>query len=935
MSPEISPYPGKPHERVGALLFVSVLLVAFVLRTSAYGQGGTLSGLISVAPQPFWSTISLFQVKPRLSQAMVSPTFFAQGQPDYGALSGADFSALAGLAGSPSSYFSPSLIVDEKVITPEAPVDLEFAGAHRSSESSGPDLADTWSRVAGVGSTIPIFTSRRGTTDSTSAAISHPQQNQTTATNIVPRTVYSGQIGGFQTSSGAGKSTPTAKYQKALISHNVSWLNPKISAPDAPAASQYFAGDGSAVTASKWGPNGGPYAAAFVPGNIANFAVVNGTGAGSSLTFGGFVATENFTLTSTFGTFSTLSNGVVNVNVSNGKVLDFSAQMMSGASGGGYTFTGPGVWATVGNTYQGGFTINSGTLIARGNSAMGGGFANTLTINGGTITGPGSGSGSPGGGSRDFLAKYGGGITVGGNFQLGALTTAIALSSDTANLTFTDTMNLGAATRTITIGANGTYNLNGIIQSNPGVGLTIDALANTTGAISLGGSSANTYSGTTTVTSGKLNLDKMSGMTAIGGNLIIGDAIGSAGTATVTLQLTNQVADSSDVTINSDGLFNLGGRAETIDALNGETGAAVTVTNTTLTVGASDEIAANYQGVISGSGGVFTKMGTGTQTLSGANTYGGGTNLNGGTLALGSAGAIGTGGTISFGGGTLQHSASNTADYSGRFSTAANQQYRIDTNGQTLTYNTSLSSSGGSLTKLGNGTLVLPTSNSYGATTIDGGTLQARVGSLVNVTGGVTVNSGGTLLLSGTGRHLGNAVGVNLDGGTFNTGGLSEPGGTLGSQNTGALTLTSTSTIDFGAGNLSVLEFAGVGTHTASTMLQIINWDGVPVTGGSGDRLLFNGSVTTFLSTYNQGDVSFNGLNGYLAVQFDPLGPNPYFEVTSLTPVPEPSTWAAATLALGAIGWTQLRKRAHHLHFRPLPSGVRASNTGSGPTQRK
>ncbi|HWQ25584.1 MAG TPA: filamentous hemagglutinin N-terminal domain-containing protein, partial [Chlorobaculum sp.] len=104
---------------------------------------------------------------------------------------------------------------------------------------------------------------------------------------------------------------------------------------------------------------------------------------------------------------------------------------------------------------------------------------------------------------------------------------------------------------------------------------------------------------------------------------------------------------------------------------------------------------------LTSSGGSFTKMGSGTLTLTGTNTYDGGTNINGGTLSLGSAGAIGTTGTISFGGGTLQYSASNTTDYSARFSTAAGQLYSIDTNSQSVTLSSALNSSGGTLTKLG------------------------------------------------------------------------------------------------------------------------------------------------------------------------------------------------------------------------------------------
>ena len=74
------------------------------------------------------------------------------------------------------------------------------------------------------------------------------------------------------------------------------------------------------------------------------------------------------------------------------------------------------------------------------------------------------------------------------------------------------------------------------------------------------------------------------------------------------------------------------------------------------------------------------------------------------------------------------------------------------------------------------------------------------------------------------------------------------------------------------------------------------------MTGGRGDRLLFSGLATDFTTAFGQTDVSFNGVTGYVVDQF--LG---FYEVTAV-PVPEPSTWIAAALALGAIGFSQ-RKR--------------------------
>ena len=122
--------------------------------------------------------------------------------------------------------------------------------------------------------------------------------------------------------------------------------------------------------------------------------------------------------------------------------------------------------------------------------------------------------------------------------------------------------------------------------------------------------------------------------------------------------------------------------------------------------------------------------GTATQMLSGQNTYTGSTSFNGGVLSVGStetagtSGPLGKDGTIAFGGGTLQYSASNQYDYSPRFTAGAGQNYSVDTNGQSATWAANLTSSSGTLTKLGAGSLTLSGTNSYdGGTVVNGGTL--------------------------------------------------------------------------------------------------------------------------------------------------------------------------------------------------------------------
>jgi len=96
------------------------------------------------------------------------------------------------------------------------------------------------------------------------------------------------------------------------------------------AANQFFAGDGSALSASKWAStSAGPFTSAFTANNVANFATVDGTGTGATLTFGGFNATENFTLTTAGGTIGNVSNGVITIDVASTRLSTLEARRVS------------------------------------------------------------------------------------------------------------------------------------------------------------------------------------------------------------------------------------------------------------------------------------------------------------------------------------------------------------------------------------------------------------------------------------------------------------------------------------------------------------------------------------------------------------------------------------------------------------------------------
>jgi len=83
------------------------------------------------------------------------------------------------------------------------------------------------------------------------------------------------------------------------------------------------------------------------------------------------------------------------------------------------------------------------------------------------------------------------------------------------------------------------------------------------GSLVLSGANANTFTGTTTVDAGTLILNKSAG-NAIIGDVAIGDG---AGTDTLQLSGSNQIADTAAIALASSGIFDVNGQSEIIGSL--------------------------------------------------------------------------------------------------------------------------------------------------------------------------------------------------------------------------------------------------------------------------------------------------------------------------------------------------------------------------------
>jgi autotransporter-associated beta strand protein len=459
------------------------------------------------------------------------------------------------------------------------------------------------------------------------------------------------------------------------------------------------------------------------------------------------------------------------------------------------------------------------TLSGSGNIAFLGVIPNGTSPNTSVISLTKSGSGT---------ATLAGTNTYSGATTISAGTLQIGNGGSTGNL---------SSTSAITNNANLAFNRSDTLTQ----GTDFSAIAGT-GNVTQAGSgttilaSANTYTGTTRITAGTLqignsgttgNLSTSSTITNNGtlafnrtndvvqgtdfsASAITGTGnLTQSGTGNLTLNAANTytgvttinsgtliasggsaIADTGTVTLanTSGALFSITGN-ETIGSLRGggNSGGNVTIAaSQTLTVEETGTQA--FSGSIQGSG-TLTKTGLGTLSLNGTNTYSGATTITAGTLQIGNGS---TTGTLSL------------------FSAITNNATMAFNRNNTITQGTDFNSvigGSGSIIQAGSGNLVLSGVNTYsGNTTVSSGTLEISNASALGGTGnGTTVAAGAVLAMSGNTTITSETLSLSGNGG--GTGALRNLSGSNSWNAT--ITLLADTTIGSDAGTLSLVPGAG------------------------------------------------------------------------------------------------------------------------------
>lgn len=420
-------------------------------------------------------------------------------------------------------------------------------------------------------------------------------------------------------------------------------------------------------------------------------------------------------------------------------------------------------------------------------------------------------------------------------------------NSTTGSITISDTISpAGSANLTLTNGGNGSLIFSGTSATITVTDTLVIALNSTgTGGVAAGAAAIDIFADHLDITAGTDGIGAVSNLlkfdantvTTVTGNdgsqylseansVTIASSGLNAGTGTILVQSgtfnlggSGRIADTSSFTVDG-AMFAIAAFDETVATLTLQSGS---ITGTTGILTSTNNIVAksgSSSAILSGTNGLF-KTTAGTVTLSANNQYTGNTTVGAGTLIVTGTLTDVTDVSVLLGA-TYNVANSDTIDGlsgAGNVTVNASQTLTIGGNNESSTTFSGHISGAGSLTKIGTGTQILSSSNTYsGATIINAGRLQVDG----SISSNVTVNAAGTL--SGFGSIIGNVSGA----------GTVAPGASAA----GLLTING----DYTQSPTSTLNIELGGT-TVGTQFDRLVVNGTATLGGKLELSLINGFV--------------------------------------------------------------------------------------------
>ena len=670
-------------------------------------------------------------------------------------------------------------------------------------------------------------------------------------------------------------------------------------------------------------------------------------------------------------TTNTVTMGSNTLTVDGAGDIKFKANLgASGTTSGGFIKNGTGTTTFNGdaNYYTGTTTVNQGTLvldtenntipdnailgalvIGNGTGAAdsvkvmyGSGAASNKIANGSQVTIYSDGeldmNGSRSGNSDTIgaLVLYGGHVETGSGGLL-TLTGDVTTYTNTANQTATINghIDLNGATRTFTVN-------NGGLTSDLTVNATINSgsfIKDGTGTMTV--TNGNSYTGTTEVKNGILNIQNSDALGSHGASLVTAGTTVDDGAALQLQSATGLTIGDEALSLKGSGYNNADGALRSVSGtnslsgtvtlagdarINADSGSSLTMTGDftgttqTLTVGGSGDTA--LSGAIGTGTGAIIKDGSGSLTLSGiaTNSFSGGLNVQDGTVYLNKTSGLNATGTGALTVGNGLGSANSAVvqlyqneQIANSAAVTINGDGKLDLNNHTETIG-SLSGTGAGTLALGSGALTISDSNSTSYSGAITGTSDALV----------TKQGTGTLTLSGDISFGGNVTLANVAPNQTNTleftGNIPSIAGELklgagsvlalnltGATHTltvGTLHITGNTTIDFGGNSNSILNVTNLIIDSGVTLVSIINWT------NASDFFFAQSWSGATLNTVGAGNPEIQiTFSGYSPNQTAWLGNNPWTGYNQITPAPEPATYGFILMAAGLalVGYRRLR----------------------------